>query len=170
MAESLAKDGAGEGAGDGTGEGWFKGMPPPKTTVPLIEGSEVMAWFDGMDVRPGPRTWLVVDVRGVEWKGGAILGSLNAPATSFWQSRKTVFDLVDRAGVQSVVVACGNGEEKSPKCASWLRDYIDDVSRFGRRSSVKIRVLKGGIEGWVAEFEGSMMEGFVEGEWEKKKG
>jgi hypothetical protein len=68
MAESLAKDGAGEGAGDGTGEGWFKGMPPPKTTVPLIEGSEVMAWFDGMDVRPGPRTWLVVDVRGVEWK------------------------------------------------------------------------------------------------------
>lgn len=31
---------------------------------------------------------------------------------------------------------------------------------------MEVRVLKGGIKGWVKEFEGSVMEGFDESVWE----
>jgi arsenical-resistance protein 2 len=50
-----------------------------------------------------------------------------------------------------------------------MQDYIDDVSKFGRKSSMRVRILKGGIKGWVRDFEGSMMEGFEEKYWEQFK-
>jgi len=50
-----------------------------------------------------------------------------------------------------------------------MQDYIDDIVKFGRRSSLKILVLKGGIKGWVKDFEGSMVDGFEEKYWEQFK-
>lgn len=50
-----------------------------------------------------------------------------------------------------------------------MQDYIEDVSRFGRKSNIKIFILKGGIKGWVKEFEGSMIDGFEEKYWEQFK-
>jgi arsenical-resistance protein 2 len=43
-----------------------------------------------------------------------------------------------------------------------MQDYIDDVSKFGRKSRLQVLVLKGGIKGWVKDFEGSMIDGFEE--------
>lgn len=50
-----------------------------------------------------------------------------------------------------------------------MQDYIQDVSKFGRKSELKVLVLKGGIKGWVKDFEGSMVEGFEEKYWEQFK-
>lgn len=50
-----------------------------------------------------------------------------------------------------------------------FQDYIDDVAKFGRRSKVKVSTLKGGIKGWVKDFEGSMVDGFEEKYWEQFK-
>jgi arsenical-resistance protein 2 len=50
-----------------------------------------------------------------------------------------------------------------------MQDYIDDVSKFGRKTQLKVLVLKGGIKGWVKDFEGSMVDGFDEKCWEQFK-
>lgn len=41
------------------------------------------------------------------WQGGTIKTSLNVPAQSFYQSRKTLLDLCDRAGISNVIFYCG---------------------------------------------------------------
>jgi arsenical-resistance protein 2 len=48
-----------------------------------------------------------------------------------------------------------------------MQDYIDDVSKFGHRSTLKVLILKGGIKGWVKSFEGSMIDGFEGNFWEQ---
>lgn len=68
-----------------------------------------------------------------------------------------------------VHVLLGSSQGRGPRCAGWFQDYIYDIARFGRKSVLEIRVLKGGIKGWVKEFEGSMMEGFDEKYWEQFK-
>jgi len=68
-----------------------------------------------------------------------------------------------------LLIEVGSSLGRGPRCAGWMKDYIDDISKFGRRTSLTVRVLKGGIKGWVKEFEGSMVEGFDEKYWEQFK-
>jgi hypothetical protein len=63
----------------------------------------------------------------------------------------------------------GASNGRGPRCANWMQDYIDDVSKFGRKTSLQVLILKGGIKGWVKDFEGSLMEGFEEKYWEQFK-
>ena len=70
---------------------------------------------------------------------------------------------------QTATCHIGSSQGRGPRCANWMQDYIDDIAKFGRKSTLKVRVLKGGIKGWVKEFEGSLMEGFVEECWEQDK-
>lgn len=60
----------------------------------------------------------------------------------------------------------GSSSGRGPRCANWMQDYIDDISKFGMKSFLRVRILKGGVKGWVREFEGSLMEGFEEGKWD----
>ena len=39
-----------------------------------------------------------------------------------------------------------------------MQDYIVDIRKFGLTSPLHVLVLKGGIKGWVKEFEGAMVE------------
>lgn len=66
-------------------------------------------------------------------------------------------------------VEVGSSQGRGPRCAGWFQDYVLDIGRFGKKSTMEVRVLKGGIKGWVKEFEGSMMEGFEEEYWEQFK-
>jgi arsenical-resistance protein 2 len=40
-------------------------------------------------------------------QGGTIKTSINLPAQSFYQSRKTLLDLCDRADIKTVIFYCG---------------------------------------------------------------
>ncbi|KAH6669369.1 Rhodanese-like domain-containing protein [Halenospora varia] len=148
---------------------WWEAFPAPKSKAKEITADEVMKMFDDMDLKPEPREFLLVDVRRTDWEGGTIKTSLNLPAQSFYQARKTLLDLCDRAGIKQVIFYCGSSNGRGPRCANWMQDYILDITKFGRRTALKVFVLKGGIKGWVRDFEGSMMEGFVEEYWEQFK-
>jgi arsenical-resistance protein 2 len=50
-----------------------------------------------------------------------------------------------------------------------MQDYITDIRKFGLKSPLQVLVLKGGIKGWVKEFEGSMVDGYEEKYWEQFK-
>ncbi|CAG8952873.1 hypothetical protein HYFRA_00007587 [Hymenoscyphus fraxineus] len=121
---------------------WTTAFPPPRATVPSLTGGEVMKMFDDMDITPSMRGFLLVDVR--SWLGGRI----------GW------------AGIKMVIFYCGSSNGRGPRCANWMQDYIDDIAKFGMKSTLEVRILKGGIKGWVREFQGSLMEGFEEGVWD----
>ncbi|KAG0651539.1 Dual specificity phosphatase Cdc25B [Hyphodiscus hymeniophilus] len=146
---------------------WWSAFPAPKAKVSEISSSEVMQLFDDMDIKPEPRSFLLVDVRRNDWEGGTVKTSLNLPAQSFYQSRKTLLDLCDRASITQVIFYCGSSSGRGPRCAGWMQDYINDVSKFGRKSALQVLVLKGGIKGWVKDFGGSMVDGFEEKYWEQ---
>lgn len=63
----------------------------------------------------------------------------------------------------------GSSQGRGPRCAGWFQDYIEDIAKFGRKSTVQVKVLKGGIKGWVKEFEGGFMDGYVESAWVEKQ-
>jgi len=148
---------------------WWAAFPAPKAKCAEITADELMKKFDDMDIKPTPREFLLVDVRRTDWEGGTIKTSLNLPAQSFYQSRKTLLDLCDRASIEQVIFYCGSSSGRGPRCANWMKDYIDDIAKFGRRSSLQVLILKGGIKGWVKDFEGSMVDGFEEKYWEQFK-
>ena len=100
MAASLENKKEGE-------QPWHAAFPEPRALVTEITGEQLMKKFDDMDIEPKPRDFLLVDVRRTDWEGGTILTSLNLPAQSFYQSRKTLLDLCERAGINQVIFYCG---------------------------------------------------------------
>lgn len=50
-----------------------------------------------------------------------------------------------------------------------MQDYIDDIAKFGRKTDIKVLILKGGIKNWVKQFEGALVEGYEEKYWEQFK-
>ncbi len=77
--------------------------------------------------------------------------------------------MLQESQLRNVLKATGSSNGRGPRCASWMQDYIDDVSKFGRKTSLKVLVLKGGIKGWVKTFEGALMDGYEEKYWEQFK-
>ncbi|KAJ5037364.1 uncharacterized protein L3040_007540 [Drepanopeziza brunnea f. sp. 'multigermtubi'] len=148
-------------------ENWWEAFPAPRARCPEMSADELYAAFDDMDIKNEPRSFLLVDVRRNDWEGGTIKTSLNLPAQSFYQSRKTLLELCDRASITRVIFYCGSSSGRGPRCAGWMQDYINDVSKFGRKSELKVFVLQGGIKGWVKDFEGSMVDGFEAKYWEQ---
>lgn len=168
---------------------WWASLPAARSTPPIISADAVLKLFDDMDLTATPRTFVLVDVRRTDWEGGTIKTSLNLPAQSFCQTRKTLFDLLERGGFKEVIFYCGelkfagahegkedaNGEAvgssngRGPRCAAWMQDYIDDVAKFGRQSEVKVFTLAGGIKNWVKQFDGALVDGFEEKYWEQFK-
>jgi arsenical-resistance protein 2 len=47
---------------------WWTAFPEPKAKVPEISADEVMKKFDDMDIKPGHREFLLVDVRRTDWE------------------------------------------------------------------------------------------------------
>ncbi|RDW87695.1 hypothetical protein BP5796_03389 [Coleophoma crateriformis] len=148
---------------------WWAAFPAARAKCPEISADDVMKLFDDMDIAVGPRSFLLVDVRRNDWEGGTIRTSLNLPAQSFYQSRKTLLELCDRASIKEVIFYCGSSSGRGPRCAAWFQDYIDDIAKFNKRTDIKVLVLKGGIKGWVKDFEGALMDGFEEKYWEQFK-
>ena len=49
-------------------EQWWAALPAPRAHCPEITADEVMKMFDDMDISPGPRGFLLIDVRRTDWE------------------------------------------------------------------------------------------------------
>jgi arsenical-resistance protein 2 len=47
---------------------WWSAFPSPRAKAPNISADEVMQMFDDMDIKPEPRSFLLVDVRRNDWE------------------------------------------------------------------------------------------------------
>jgi arsenical-resistance protein 2 len=79
---------------------WTDAFPAPRTTAPILPREGALSALTSPDL-------LIVDVRRTDYEGGAIKGSINLPAHSFYMNRGVLFDLCKRAGVKKVVFYCG---------------------------------------------------------------
>ena len=79
---------------------WTDAFPAPRTTAPIISREEALSDISSPDL-------LIVDVRRTDYEGGAIKGSINLPAHSFYMNRAVLYDLCKRAGVKRVAFYCG---------------------------------------------------------------
>lgn len=61
---------------------WWDAFPAPKACVPEITADEVMKMFDDMDIKPGLREFLLVDVRRNDWEVCSFLYFYFYPASS----------------------------------------------------------------------------------------
>ena len=78
-----------------------------KFSPPLSQGVfllVIVGVWDRWGRKKGKREWWVMLMY---VKGGTIRTSLNLPAQSFYQSRKTLLDLCDRSGIKKVIFYCG---------------------------------------------------------------
>ncbi|KAM3088616.1 hypothetical protein ACMFMG_000250 [Clarireedia jacksonii] len=125
---------------------WWKAYPEARAKCPEISADDVMSLFDDMDITSEPKPFLLVDVRRDDWE-------------------------LDMGGICSIDEnqLAGSSSGRGPRCAGWMQDYIEDVAKFGKKSKVDVLVLKGGIKGWVKDFEGALMDGFEEKYWEQFK-
>jgi arsenical-resistance protein 2 len=79
---------------------WTDAFPAPRTTAPILPRADALSALASPDL-------LIVDVRRTDYEGGAIQGSINLPAHSFYMNRGVLLDLCKRAGVKKVAFYCG---------------------------------------------------------------
>lgn len=65
---------------------------------------------------------LLVDVRRTDYEGGAIAGSINMPAQSFWMNRAVLYKLCRGLDLERIIFYCGKYGTPSNK-ASNSRSY-----------------------------------------------
>lgn len=133
-------------------------FPAPKARCPNMPAEEMLALLEHNNEASGNGNLLLVDVRRVDWMGGALMGSVNLPAHSFYPTRAAVYDICKRAGCTRVVFYCGSCSDggRGWKCSNWFQDYIDEKGD----SQMRALTLEGGIKGWVKRFGGRGVEGF----------
>ncbi|KAF7446321.1 Rhodanese domain containing protein [Pyrenophora tritici-repentis] len=124
---------------------WSDAFPAPRTTAPFISPEEALSDLSSPDL-------LIVDVRRNDYEGGAVRGSINLPAQSFYMNRGVLYQLC----------AC-NG--RGPRCSGWFADYIAEKGD----DDIKSLTLAGGIKGWVkgGDMFTQQMDGFEPEYWKQ---
>ncbi|KAI4701562.1 hypothetical protein J4E81_003302 [Alternaria sp. BMP 2799] len=137
---------------------WTDAFPAPRCTAPTLSREEALSHLSSPDL-------LIVDVRRTDYEGGAIRGSLNLPAHSFYMNRGVLYDLCKRAGVKRVAFYCGASNGRGPRCSGWFADYIADKGD----DQITSLTLGGGIKGWVKAGEPytQQMDGFEPEYWKQ---
>ncbi|KAH7408205.1 Rhodanese-like domain-containing protein, partial [Phaeosphaeria sp. MPI-PUGE-AT-0046c] len=137
---------------------WTDAFPTPSTTAPIITREDALSALSSPSL-------LIVDVRRTDYEGGAIKGSINLPAHSFYLNRGVLFDLCKRAGVKKVAFYCGSSNGRGPRCSGWFADYIAEKGD----NQIQSLTLGGGIKGWVkgGEQYTQQMEGYEAEYWKQ---
>ncbi|TGO31544.1 hypothetical protein BHYA_0544g00030 [Botrytis hyacinthi] len=136
---------------------WASVFPAARAAVPGIDNKIVLK-----KIEDGEKNFLIIDVRREDWEGGMVTGALNLPAQTFYYSRHALLDIAIKSGVEHVIFYCGSCNGRGPRCAGWFQDLIDEESTEGKKISLEVSYLIGGIKGWARDFKGKQMLGFDE--------
>ncbi|KAJ7066440.1 Rhodanese-like domain-containing protein [Mycena amicta] len=129
-----------------SGTEWHAIFPTPSSAPEWISSAELASIM--MDSQKEVfRDYVVVDVRRTDFEDFAVVGCLNLPAHSFYQTLPTIIKIL--GGVPLVIFHCNSCKEggRGWRTAGW---YQDAVNKAGISS--KGVILEGGIQGWAKEF------------------
>ncbi|TDL23244.1 Rhodanese-like protein, partial [Rickenella mellea] len=87
--------------------------------------------------------YVVVDVRGDDYPGGHIKGSVNSPAETFLDD---VNDLIAKTkDVKTVIFHCALSQARGPKAARIYAETRDNLEKEGKDKEHEVLVLRGGF-------------------------
>ncbi|KAK9452436.1 hypothetical protein V1511DRAFT_485046 [Dipodascopsis uninucleata] len=117
----------------------------PRSVPTLLSRQELLQWFQ-TGKKPG-YDFILVHLRGADFRLGTIQGSLNLQAQSLYGILPTFYALVAKAQMKDVVWYCGmvSSRGRGTRAAGWFADLLEDQGE----SSMRSWVLEGGIKGWA---------------------
>eukprot|EP00667_Euglena_gracilis_P020917 EG_transcript_22739 len=98
----------------------------------------------------GEKALVVIDVRGEDYQGGHITGSINCPYDEFPANLDSLVEAHGKA--EQVVFYCMNSQVRSPSCASL---FMAKVKETFPDSNQEVFVLIGGFLQWVRPRSGN---------------
>ncbi|KAJ6017546.1 Rhodanese-like domain-containing protein [Penicillium sp. IBT 35674x] len=140
---------------------WHAAYPAPRTVANSISRLDLLGWMkEGKEVG---KDYILIDLRGTDFEGGTIRGSLNLPAQSLYPTIPTLYSVFLQARVSKVIWYCGSSRGRGPRAAGWFADYLQEQKDW----DIKSLVLEGGIKGWAAAGDDytQLMDGYDKSKW-----
>lgn len=115
-----------------------------KTLIKPLEPRTLASW-----IHSGKDGFLVIDVRGPDYRYGCVRGSINIPSNEFDSNiPKIISEYTPR--VNTFVIHCMRSQIRGPRCARKLIRYLllntearDDLTKLPN-----IYLLQGGLKRW----------------------
>merc|ERR1719387_109008 len=102
---------------------------------------------------------LVVDVRGRDWAGGHIPGSINLRTSEVTAHPDSLLKQCRRNGVHHVIFTCMYSVLRARKCSVALEKAQQGEQRAGLAAyRIRTSLLAGGIHAWVNHFVKGQMD------------
>jgi len=125
--------------------------------VTYVEAAELKEIITG-----GVESVLVVDVRGDDYAGGHVRGSVNVPCTenSIWaegreeELKRWAASVISGDGTEpktKIIFHCAESRVRGPTCA---RAFALAVEELKVSRPPEVQVLRGGYSQWARSFEG----------------
>ncbi|KAK4520560.1 uncharacterized protein ATC70_006437 [Mucor velutinosus] len=130
-------------------------------TPVYAEAEEVMDLVRDPSKQPG-KDYVIVDVRGEDYKGGHIPGSINIPASEMYDKAN---DLIRKySQVPKIYFHCALSQVRGPKSA---RIYAETLNNLGTETEQKVKILRFGFEGWHDKYskEKDLIEDYDQAIW-----
>ncbi|KAL7322522.1 Cdc25 phosphatase Ibp1 [Mucor circinelloides] len=130
-------------------------------TPVYAEAEEVMDLVRDTSKQPG-KDYVIVDVRGEDYKGGHIPGAINVPANEMYDKAN---DLINEySQVPKIYFHCALSQVRGPKSA---RIYTETLNNLGVETDQKVKILRFGFEGWHDKYskEKDLIEDYDEAFW-----
>ena len=126
-------------------------------SVPTISARKVRELLAG-----SLKKFVIFDVRDYDFTGGHLRGAVNIPLNTFVNA---VDDLVTQyQPYDYVIFHCMLSQSRGPSAASIFQKRLDAL--YGNEAdNVRVRVLSGGFQGWIATYGSEFVEDFDSNTW-----
>ncbi|KAI8647901.1 Rhodanese-like domain-containing protein [Parasitella parasitica] len=113
------------------------------------------------------KDYVIVDVRGEDYRGGHIPGSINIPANEMYD--KANYLIEEYSQVPNIYFHCALSQVRGPKSA---RIYTETLKNLGKETDQKVKILRFGFEGWHNKYskEKDLIEDYDESLWSTEYG
>ncbi|KAI9024926.1 Rhodanese-like protein [Phycomyces nitens] len=112
------------------------------------------------------KDYVIIDVRDLDYQGGHIPGAVNVPAHELMDKTNVLVD--DYKDVPLVIFHCALSQVRGPKSARIYNETKNLLRPDSSQQSYKVKVLRGGFEGWHAKFkqDQSLLESYDPAVWQ----
>ncbi|KAI8879449.1 Rhodanese-like protein [Backusella circina FSU 941] len=133
------------------------------SAVPTFAEPEELADLVRNPEKAVGKDYAIVDVRGNDYIGGHIPGSINVPAAEMYDRANELIDKLE--GIPTVYFHCALSQVRGPKSA---RIYKETMYNLGKSTDQKVKVVRNGFEGWQAKYknEKDLLEDYDPAVWE----
>lgn len=131
--------------------------------IQYVDPSQLKQWIKQGNVDSLGKKVVIVDVRGHDYIGGHITGSINLPYRS-WSNEvmEQLLEVIHKDDIGIVVFHCAQSQQRGPSAALKFMRFLNSDS------DVQVKVLRGGFIEWQSLYrdDTSLIDGYIADLWE----